>query len=197
MIRPVLLIAVSSLALSGCAFLFVKGASETGAAVAGERTVGRAVDDLTIQTDLEAKLLSEDFHLFRKVDTEVVEGRVLLTGRVKTPEARATAGRIAWSIPRVQQVMNEIEVEERGQIGTYFNDLRISQQLRAKLAGDREIAFINYNVETVSGTVYLLGVAQNEQELERVTLHARTIPGVNKVESFVQLKDDPRRAVRL
>ena len=183
----------ASLGLAGCVPAIFAGVAETGSVVAQERTVGRAVDDFTIQTDLEARLLKTDFQLFRKVDTEVVEGRVLLTGRVPTQDARTSAGRVAWSVPHVKEVINEVEVEPKGRLGTYFNDIRISEQLRAKLLTDGEIAIINYNVETVSGTVYLLGIAQNEQELERVALHARTIPGVKRVVSHVQLKNSPER----
>lgn len=185
---------LSLFALAGCVPAVFVGAAETGSVVAQERTVGRAVDDFTLQTDLEARLLKEGFQLFRKVDTEVVEGRVLLTGRVPTQEARTAAGRIAWSVPHVREVLNEVEVEPKGRLGTYFNDLRISEQLRAKLLTDGEIAIVNYNVETVNGTIYLLGIAQNQQELERVALHARTIPGVKKVVSHVQLKNAPERA---
>jgi osmotically-inducible protein OsmY len=46
-------------------------------------------------------------------------------------------------------------------------------------------------VQTVNGTVYLLGLARDQSELERVTLHARTIPGVKKVVSYVDLKTVP------
>ena len=191
-----LILLFSALGLSGCVPAIIAGTAETTSAVAQERTIGQAVDDFGIQTDLEARLFQEGFQLFRKVDTEVVEGRVLLTGRVPTQEARTTAGRIAWSVPHVREVVNETEVEPNGRLGTYFNDLRISNQLRAKLARDGEIAIINYNVEAVNGTIYLLGIAQNEQELERVTLHARTIPGVKKVVSHVQLKNAPERVGR-
>jgi osmotically-inducible protein OsmY len=41
--------------------------------------------------------------------------------------------------------------------------------------------------------VYLMGIAQNRAELQRVTNHARNLSYVRKVESFVRLKDDPRR----
>ena len=54
---------------------------------------------------------------------------------------------------------------------------------------------INYSVETVNGTVYLLGIAQDEAELVRVIEHARGIEDVKQVVSHVVVKDDPRRPV--
>jgi osmotically-inducible protein OsmY len=64
-------------------------------------------------------------------------------------------------------------------------------QLRSKLLLDKNVRAINFNVETVNGVVYLIGIAQDQAELERVTNHARTITNVVKVVSHARLKDDP------
>ena len=47
---------------------------------------------------------------------------------------------------------------------------------------------INYSVETVNGTIYLIGIAQNQEELDRVIAHARTIEYVRKVVDHVRVK---------
>ena len=49
---------------------------------------------------------------------------------------------------------------------------------------------VNYSVETVNGIVYLIGIAQDEGELTRVTDYARNIGGVVKVVSHVRMKED-------
>ena len=59
----------------------------------------------------------------------------------------------------------------------------------------REVLSINYSIETVNGTVYLLGIAQDDAELVRVIEHARGIENVKRVVSHVVVKDDPRRPV--
>ncbi|MEL0012970.1 MAG: hypothetical protein VW881_06050, partial [Alphaproteobacteria bacterium] len=51
----------------------------------------------------------------------------------------------------------------------------------------------NDNGATDAGTVYLLGVAQDREELDRVFRVTRSIPNVKRVVSHVILKDDPRR----
>ena len=60
---------------------------------------------------------------------------------------------------------------------------------------DGDVLSINYSVETVNGTVYLIGIAQDEAELVRVIEHARGIEDVKRVVSHVVLKDDRRRPV--
>ena len=52
---------------------------------------------------------------------------------------------------------------------------------------DRDIQSVNYTIDTVQGMVYLMGVAQNQAELNRVVERARTIPDVKQVVSYVKL----------
>ena len=59
---------------------------------------------------------------------------------------------------------------------------------------DKDIQSINYNIETINGSVYVIGIAQSQKELDQIINHARTITDVKKVVSHVVLKNDPRRA---
>ena len=179
--------------LTGCAGVIVGGIATTGVAVAQERSVGEAVDDVTIRFKVKDKLLDMSGTLFQNVAVESVEGRVLLTGVVATPEDRLEVARIAWQVNGVHEVFNELQVTDRGGVSDYLTDARIATQLRFKLMRDGKIASINYTIEAINKIVYLIGIAQSQQELERVTGHARTISGVSQVVSYVILKDDDRR----
>ena len=52
---------------------------------------------------------------------------------------------------------------------------------------------VNYSIETINGVIYVMGIAQSQDELDRVVNHARNISGVQRVVSYVRLKDDPKR----
>jgi osmotically-inducible protein OsmY len=88
-------------------------------------------------------------------------------------------------------VLNEIQVTDQGGLVNFARDTWVTTQLRSKLLLDKNVRAINFNVETVNGVVYLIGIAQDQAELERVTNHARTITNVVKVVSHARLKDDP------
>src|SRR5690606_36345187 len=91
----------------------------------------------------------------------------------------------------VKQVINEIRVsEEGGGLVSYARDTWISTRLRTAITLDRDVLSINYNIDTVQGTVYLMGVAQSQKELNRVIEIARTIPDVKQVVSYVKLRGD-------
>jgi osmotically-inducible protein OsmY len=186
------LLAVIALSLPACTSgPVVGGAATAGVAVAQERSAGNAVDDGVITFVINERLLNFHVDLFQAVGVEVYEGRVLLTGSVPEPDDRIEAVRIAWLADGVTEVLNEIQVTDRGGLVDYARDTWVTTQLRSKLLLDKDVRAINFNVETVNGVVYLIGIAQDQAELERVTNHARTITNVVKVVSHARLKDDP------
>lgn len=193
-IAPLVILGAVAFGLMGCSVpaAVVGAGASVGIAAAQERSVGEAIDDTTINLKISSNLLQKDEALFRRVGVEVLQGRVLLTGNVPEPEQRVEAVRLAWRAEGVKEILNEIQVNDTSSLLDFAKDGWISTQLRAKILGDREITDINYSVETVNGVVYLLGIAQNEDELQRVTNHARNIRGVVKVVSHVSMKQAER-----
>ena len=189
------LLVAGSLSLSACGEVLIGAAATTGVAIAEERSVGDAVDDLTIRAELNHLFFRDNVELYRDVSFSVIEGRVLLKGTVPTPENRIHALRLAWRASGVREVINEIQVTDDSGILDYARDTWISVQLKAKILVDGDVLSINYGVETVNGTVYILGIAQDETELARVIEHARGIEDVKRVVSHVVIKDDRRRPV--
>jgi len=167
----------------------VIGAGATaGIAAAEERGVETALDDLQIDVEIKRRYLNANEDLLTDVSTEVVEGRVLLTGVVEETEMRIDAARIAWGVDGGSEVINEIKVAGDGSLAQASKDLFITTDLRTRMMGDREISAINYSIETVRGTIYLLGIAQSKSELERVINHARNVSGVRNIIPYVRGK---------
>lgn len=181
-------IAVLAPLIAGCAEAVIGGAAATGVAASQERGLGGAAGDLQIRSEINYLWLRHDEKMYVAVGLNVHEGRVLLTGKVPTPQARVDAVRLAWQAKNVKEVINEIQVEQTGGISEYASDAWISNQLRARLLFDADVSSINYSVVTVSGTVYLMGIARSQAELDRVTTHARNIGNVRRVISYVRVK---------
>ena len=162
-----------------------------------ERPFSKAVDDFNTRTELNAKLLADDPRLYTNVSTSVIEGRVHLSGSVLTEEQRRRATQLAWSTANVTEVVNDIEVTEdtSGLVAT-ARDRWISTKVRARILADTSIRDVNYTIDTQNRVVFIMGIAQNHRELERVLDHAREIEGVERVVNYVVLKDDPRRSAQ-
>ena len=179
--------------LSGCVWVAATGVVAGVSAARQERTVGNAGDEARIDTTLQGRLTHARGGLFWRVHTTVVEGRVLLAGRVESPEARLEATRVAWSVEGVRKVDNDIEVTDRSGWLDRPSDLIMRTTLATALLADKSIKDVNYTTDVVHGVVYLMGVGQDEGEVQRVVAHARRGNGVRRVENYVVLKDDPAR----
>lgn len=183
-----------ALILSGCVPLVFAGAGTGGVVAAQERSTGNALDDTSIKIAMDAKFARKDMgDLFRNVTVKVTEGRVMLTGDVDKPESKVEATQIAWTVNGVKEVMNEIQVNDTTGVMDYAQDSWIANQVRTKLLFEKNLRSVNYSVEVVNGVVYLMGIAQDQQELDKATYIASTTPHVKQVVSHVVLKDDPRR----
>jgi osmotically-inducible protein OsmY len=178
--------------LSGCVAVAATGAVAGVSAARQERSFGNAIDDRVIKTKLDARLRQQSIRLFG-IYTTGIEGRVLLAGRVSKPETRLEATRVAWTVDGVRKVDNDIQVAETGGWLDRPADLIMRSRLAAILLADGSIKDINYTTDVVHGIVYLMGVGQDQGEVDRVVAHANKLNGVRRVENYVVLKDDPIR----
>jgi osmotically-inducible protein OsmY len=170
------------------------GAGATvGVAAAEERGFDGAIDDTKIRAEINNLWFAHDADMYRKVEMTVNEGRVMLTGAVQKPEFRVDAVRLTWQAAGVRQVIDEIQVTDQGGVIDYSKDVVIANNLRSRLMFDQHIKNVNYTVDVVNGVVYLMGIAQDDAELDRVIAHARDIGNVKRVVSHVMLKTDIRR----
>lgn len=174
---------------SGCEPFMVVG---TGAAVttsaAEERGIGGVLSDSSIKTRIQVRYMEQSPELAQAIDVVVRQGRVLLTGTIKDPRMQIDAVRLAWKVDGVQEVIDETVVGGAGGIGAYANDTWITTQIKSKMIFEKSIQSLNYNIQSIKGTVYVMGIAQSQRELDRVIDIARRTNKVKKVISYVTLK---------
>lgn len=183
------LLAMGGLA-AGCspAGMAIGAGATAGVAVAEERPVDAVVSDTGIVLAINRAWLEADPELFVDLATSVVEGRVLVTGTVDRPEDRIEAIRLVWDVPGVRDVVNEIRVSRSEGLPGFARDVAITAQVRSRLTLDPRIKAINYTVDTVAGTVYLMGIAQDAAEVDRVIAQARQVPYVRRIVDYTRLK---------
>lgn len=159
-----------------------------GIATAQEGGFRGAVTDSAIQLKIADLWFKHSFDMYRKLSMTVKEGRVLVTGAVPNPDMRVDAIRLAWQADGVKQVLNEINVDEGGGVKGTISDGFITSSVKTKLMLDKYIQSINYNIDTANGNVYLMGIAQDQKELDRVLDYARNTGHVKNVVSYVRLR---------
>ena len=162
-------------------------AAGLGVSAAREGGISGTAEDFKIKALIKDKWFKYDLGTFAKLNLTVNQGRVLITGVVQDPDDRVEAVRLAWQVDGVSQVINEIRIAEGEGVSGYVRDTWITTRLRTALTFDGDVQSINYSIDTVQSVVYLMGVAQNEAELNKAIEVARSIPHVKQVVSYVKL----------
>ena len=169
--------------------ILASGGATTMVVAEGDRTLGTVVDDATIKINISSNLLSSSTNLFVNVNTNVIEGRVLLTGIVDTQEIRIEAVRKVWEVDGVREVINEIEIGNKTTIKEYANDLWITTQVKALAAKTIGLRALSYNFETIKGKVYIAGITSRPEQLDQLIEVTKTVKGVKEIVNYVIVKE--------
>ncbi len=176
--------ALPTLLLAAILTLTACGAVES---VVDDRSAGQVLDDNVIYTKISTGLVRESADLYLDVSTSVFQGRVMLTGSVPNRDSLDTSARVANAVAGVTEVINELQITEEGGFKSTAKDLAIEAKLEAKLIGATNIKQSNYRWKSVHGIVYLLGLAQDQAELNRVLTVIKDTDGVDRVITHVKL----------
>ena len=184
-----LIIPLLLLLLTGCQTLYMASMSKAVLVDKEERSFNNYVEDTIILAQLKNEYFNNNEIIFFKISVTVNEGRVLLTGAVNQIDYRIEATKLAWGINGVNEVINEIQISNDEDILDYADDLIMKTKINAKLLLDKDILNLNYSIEVVNGIVYLIGIAQNQKELDVVLSISKNTYGVKSVINYVRLKD--------
>ena len=184
---------LSAIVLTGCVATAVGAGAVVGDTAMQDRGIKGAISDNEIRAEIDHYWLQKDHKMFMALHLQIYEGRVLVSGAVPTADERADAISLAWKAGGVREVIDEVQVTDQGGFVDYARDKKIETELNAQILFAKGVESVNYSVEVVNGVVYLLGVAQNQAEMDKVLDIARNLADVKKVVSHVLLKDDPQR----
>lgn len=179
--------------LTGCVPVVAASTAVVGTTIADERSAGDRIDDTVIMLKIKEDFTQKEFNeMLSRITVVSHEGRVLLTGSVADQKYIDEAVKMAWAVRGVKEVLNEIITADKD-IRDYAKDTLIANTVRSKLLFEKDLRSVNYSVDVNNNTVYLIGVAQDQNELDKALKIASSVKGVHKVVNYVILKDDPRR----
>ena len=164
--------------------------TSAGAVIAeSDRSVGEALDDTGIKIKIVEKYAKSKSGIFLDINSSVRLGTVLLTGIVETQEIRIEAIRLVWEINGVKEVLNEIEIGNKQNIKRYTQDLWISSQVRVKALSEIGLDMITYNVETINGKVYVMGVSDTVEKSNKIIKVIKTVKGVKEISNHIIVRN--------
>ena len=186
-LTPIILISILFIYSCSPVGVLASGGATTMVIAEGDRSLGQVVDDATIKLNISQKLLKSENNLFINLNTNIIQGRVLLTGIVDTQEIRIESVRKVWEVGGVKEVINEIQVGDKTTLKEYANDLWINTQVKSLAAKNIGLRVISYNFETIKGKVYIAGITSRPDQLETIIRGTKTIKGVKEIVNYVMV----------
>ena len=179
--------------LSGCVGASSKGVFGTGVSVALDpRTLGTQIDDGIMDKNLDTKLLLVNKKYFLDVSTQVLDGRIFITGKVETPEEKLKITKLAWETEGARSVRNDLKIKEKFSFKQSAKDVLITSQLRSAIIFNKKIKSANYSIDTYKKKIYIYGIAESEDEKNEVIKEAKEILDVENVIASILLVEDLR-----
>ena len=179
--------------LSGCVGYSSTGIFGTGVSIALDpRTIGTQIDDSIMQKNLSAKLINLNANYLLSVKAKVLDGRIIVTGKVDNIEEKFKITKLAWEIKGARSVKNDLQIKEKFNFKQSAKDILITSQLRVAMISSKKIKSVNYNIDTYKKKIYVYGIAQNEEERAEVINEAKQILDVEDVIASIFLIEDLR-----
>ena len=151
------------------------------------------IDDTIMQKNLSARLALTDKKYFLSIQSEVMDGRIFLSGKVEEPEEKIKITKMAWETKGVRSVKNAITIKGQSNFKSTAKDVLITSQLRTALILNKKTKSRNFTLETVNKNIYIFGIAMNEEEKKEVINEANKIFDVEEVIPSIYLATELSR----
>ncbi len=157
------------------------------------RTIGMQIDDTIMQKNLSSRLALVNKKYFVSIQSEVLDGRIFLSGKVDEPEEKIKITKMAWETKGVRSVKNTIVIKGQSDFKSTAKDILITSQLRTALIFNKKTKARNYTLETVNKNIYIFGIAMDEEEKKQVIDEANKIYDVKEVIPSIYLATELSR----
>ena len=157
------------------------------------RTIGMQIDDTIMQKNLSARLALANKKYFLSIQSEVLDGRIFLSGKVEEPEEKIKITKMAWETKGVRAVKNAISIKGQSNFKSTAKDVLITSQLRTALIFNKKTKARNYTLETINKNIYIFGIAMNKEEKQEVINEANKIYDVEEIFPSIYLATDLSR----
>ena len=180
--------------LSSCVGSSSVGIFGSGVSVAYDpRTVGMQIDDSIMQKNLAARLALVEKKYLLYISTKVLDGNIFLSGKVDEPEEKLKIIKMAWETKGVRSVKTAITIKGQSNFKNSAKDALNTTQLRTAIIFNKDIKATNYNLDTISGKIYIFGISMTKEEKSKIIEEAKEIHGVKEVIPSIILVEELSR----
>ena len=187
------LISLAFLIFTGCVGISSKGIFGSGVSIAFDpRSLGTQIDDSVMQKNLSTRIILSNKSYLLSISTNVLDGRIFLTGKVENTEEKLQLTKLAWETKGARSVKNDIKIKEKFSFQQSAKDLLITSQLRTAMIFNKKVKATNYQIDTYKKKIFIYGISLTVDERKEVINEAKEILDVEEVIASISLVEDLR-----
>ncbi len=189
-VKKYLFLFFCSLFLSGCQFAgtIYSAGHKVGSILLDDRSFSDDVTDTRINMEIRDSLARKDIKYAVDIEITVFEGVVLLNGALPSPDLIDEVVEIVWRTNGVKKVYNYLRIGNVPSLETVNEDAAVSAKIRYELSLTKGVSSVNYKITMENNVIYLMGIAENQAELEKVIAVIKNTVSINRVIILVRFK---------
>lgn len=163
---------------------------------ADTRGFGQRTRDWSTKVNIKGLLLREGEFKGLRIDVQVVNGTVTLSGVVKSDAQKERIARIVAESRGVTQVINNLIVlpkeaaENMQDVGGHFGDEWLEKRVERAILVNRDISKQEVDVEVNDGVCLLYGSVDSQAEKDLAEQLARSVDGLSEIKNDIQIRPD-------
>lgn len=155
------------------------------------REIVQVKNDLNVEKQLKKNIIKNKTYFlkqqglknFGRYYINVLEGRVLLSGIVYNQEVKDYIMEKIRENLEVREILDELKVGNVVYSNIY--DFLLKRTIITKIFFKSNIKSLNYEISVVNGYVYIMGIAEDEEEAKLIAKIISTVSGVKEVNSYI------------
>ena len=178
---------IISLLLNSCAIATTVG-SIVGSASTSTRGFSGTIEDTYLMSKIVSKITFMKLSNFSNITVSVINGKVLLAGNIENQEKRLELIKKVWWIDGVKEIYNELEIGPQISFSDKTEDFIFETKIKNRLLLEPGIFSNNYNVDVVSGNVYVFGISSDIEEKTKIENFLNNMNDIKKLIILVDIK---------
>jgi hyperosmotically inducible protein len=154
--------------------------------VMDQRNVHTQAQDEKIEMSIRKKLADSDQVKLFDISTYCFNGNVYLVGEYDLSSQQGDAINLAKQVEGVKSVTDYFLPKKAGDLCGTTDNVELLAKVTAKLVKDDDISSTNIKVKSVQCNIVLLGLVSSKTQIDKAIAHAKSVPGVRSVKSFLK-----------
>ena len=151
------------------------------------RSKSEVKNDVAIDITATKHLLKNKGDDLKGVSMLVFAQHAVLTGLVKSEEAKHKAAELVGKDKRIRSLQNEIIVSTTESGGGMASNLLLEKKIGATLAATQGVHSVNMRWKAMGGRVVLMGVAKSRSEANLAISKIKALDGIKSVKSCLRV----------